>query len=55
MFMTIKAATYEPSNSLNPKPQYTLTELLAASDYSKVDPKEDSDWVSGEGVGEELI
>lgn len=55
MFMTIKAATYEPCNSPSSKSQYTLTELLAASDYSKVDPTEDSDWVPSEGVGEELI
>lgn len=55
MFMITKAVIYEPSNSQNPKPQYTLTELLAVSDYSKVDPKEDSVWTSGKALGEELL
>lgn len=38
-----------------PKPEYTLAELLAASDYTKVDAKEDLAWTAGEALGKELI
>ena len=38
-----------------PKPHYTLTQLLAASDYTQVDPQEDQEWTAGEAIGKELI
>lgn len=38
-----------------PKPEYTLAELLAASDYTKVDAKEDLVWTAGEALGKEFI
>jgi len=37
-----------------PKPQYTMAELLDASDYTQV-PGEDPEWVGGSAVGRELI
>ncbi|MDP2752538.1 MAG: antitoxin [Rhodocyclaceae bacterium] len=38
-----------------PKPRYTLTELLAASDYSPPPQKEEREWVDALAVGNELI
>ncbi|MCQ2995770.1 antitoxin [Pseudomonas syringae] len=38
-----------------PKPRYTLTQLLAASDYSQPQSDEDREWVDGPAVGGELI
>jgi antitoxin ChpS len=38
-----------------PKPHYTLAELLAASDYSQPQPTEEREWVDAPAVGGELI
>lgn len=38
----------------NPKPYYTLAELLAASDYSEEQRAEDREWVDAPAVGREL-
>ncbi len=37
------------------KPQYTMEELLAASDYSAPQPPEEREWVDAPAVGRELI
>jgi antitoxin ChpS len=37
------------------RPHYTLTELLAASDYSQPQPAEEREWVDAPSVGGELI
>jgi len=37
------------------KPNYTLEELLAASDYSQPQPSEEREWVDAPAVGGELI
>lgn len=39
----------------NPRPRYTLAELLAASDYSQPQPPEQREWVDAPAVGRELI
>ena len=39
----------------NPKPHYTLAELLAISDYSQVQPSEEREWVDATAVGGELL
>lgn len=39
----------------NPRPRYTLAELLAASDYSQPQPPEQREWVDAPSVGRELI
>ncbi|MGC9199087.1 MAG: AbrB/MazE/SpoVT family DNA-binding domain-containing protein [Acidobacteriaceae bacterium] len=39
----------------NPRPRYTLAELLAASDYSQPQPAEEREWVDAPTVGGELI
>ena len=41
----------EPST----RPRYTMTELLAASDYSKPQSAEEREWVDAPAVGGELI
>ena len=38
-----------------PRPHYTLAELLAASDYSQPQPPEERQWVDGPRAGRELI
>ncbi|MGS0740259.1 AbrB/MazE/SpoVT family DNA-binding domain-containing protein [Glaciimonas sp. GG7] len=38
-----------------PRPRYTLTELLAASDYSQPQPAKEREWVDAPAVGGELI
>lgn len=38
-----------------PKPRYTLAELLDASDYSQPQPAEEREWVDAPAVGGELI
>lgn len=38
-----------------PKPRYTMAELLAASDYSQPQPPEEREWVDAPAVGGELI
>lgn len=38
-----------------PRPRYTLTELLAASDYSQPQPHAQREWVDAPAVGGELI
>ena len=38
----------------NPRPRYTLAELLAASDYSQPRPAEDREWLDAPAVGGEL-
>lgn len=38
-----------------PKPRYTMAELLAASDYSPVQPQEEKEWVQAPAVGRELL
>ena len=37
-----------------PRPRYTLAELLAASDYSQPQPAEEREWVDAPAVGREL-
>jgi antitoxin ChpS len=39
----------------NPRPRYTMAELLAASDYSQVQPPEEREWVDTLPVGGELL
>lgn len=39
----------------NPKPRYTLEELLAASDYSQPLSPEEREWVDAPAVGKELL
>ena len=39
----------------NPRPRYTLAELLAASDYSQSQPTEEREWVDAPAVGGELL
>lgn len=39
----------------SPKPRYTLSELLAVSDYSQPQPEFEREWVEAEAVGRELI
>jgi antitoxin ChpS len=39
----------------NPRPRYTLGELLAASDYSQPQSVEDREWVDALAAGRELI
>lgn len=38
-----------------PRPRYTLAELLAASDYSQPQPTEEREWVDAPSVGREPI
>ena len=38
-----------------PRQRYTLTELLAASDYSQPQSAEDREWVDGPPVGGEIL
>lgn len=38
-----------------PRPRYTLAELLAASDYPQTQPVEDREWADAPTVGRELI
>ena len=38
-----------------PRPRYTLTELLALSDYSQPQLSEDREWVDAPAVGGELL
>ena len=38
-----------------PRHRYTLAELLAASDYSQLQPPEEREWVDAPAVGDELI
>lgn len=42
---------------IDPKPRrrYTMTELLAASDYSQSQSPEEREWVDAPAVGDELI
>jgi antitoxin ChpS len=39
----------------NPRPRYTLAELLAASDYSQPQAPEQREWVDAPAVGREVI
>lgn len=39
----------------NPRPRYTLSELLAASDYSQPQPEEEREWVDAPAAGREII
>lgn len=39
----------------NPRPHYSLAELLAASDYSQPQPTEEREWVDVPAVGGELL
>lgn len=38
-----------------PRPRYTMAELLAASDYSKPQPRDERAWVDAPPVGRELL
>ena len=38
-----------------PRPRYTLDELLAASDYSQAPSAEEREWINSPAVGHELI
>jgi antitoxin ChpS len=37
------------------RPRYTMTELLAASDYSQTQPPEEREWVDAPAVGDEPL
>jgi len=37
------------------RPHYTLSALLAASDYSELQPSEDPEWIDGASAGKELL
>ena len=39
----------------NPRPRYTLAELLAVSDYSQPQPADEREWVDAPAVGGELL
>ena len=39
----------------NPRPRYTLAELLATSDYSQPQPAEEREWVDAPAAGCELL
>lgn len=39
----------------SPRPRYTLSELLAASDYSGPLSPEDQEWLDAPAVGKELL
>jgi antitoxin ChpS len=39
----------------HPRPRYTLAELLAASDYTQLQPPEEREWIDAPTVGRELI
>lgn len=39
----------------SPKPRYTLSELLAVSDYSQLQPASEREWVDSDSAGRELI
>ena len=38
-----------------PRPRYTLAELLAASDYSEPQPLEEREWVDAPAAGREEV
>lgn len=38
-----------------PKPRYTMAELLAQSDYAQPQPAEEREWVDAPAVGKELL
>jgi antitoxin ChpS len=38
-----------------PRPRYTMTDLLAASDYSQPQPAEQREWVDAPAVGRETL
>ena len=38
-----------------PRPRYTMAELLAASDYTGPQPAEEREWVDAPPVGRELL
>lgn len=38
-----------------PRPSYTLTELLAASDYSQPPTDENREWIDAPAAGDELV
>lgn len=39
----------------DPRPRYTLAELLAASDYSQPQPADEQTWLDAPAVGGELL
>jgi antitoxin ChpS len=39
----------------NPRPRYSLEELLAASDYSEPQSPDEREWVDAPAVGRELL
>ena len=41
--------------SPNPRPRYTLAELLAMSDYSQPQPAEEREWIDAPAAGGELL
>ena len=45
----------EPRHPTQPKPHYTLAELLASSDYSQPLSAEDRAWIDAKPVGRELL
>ncbi len=38
-----------------PRPRYTIAELLAASDYSQLQPTEEREWIDLPAVGSALL
>lgn len=39
----------------SPRPRYTLAELLAASDYSRLPSPEDREWLDAPAAGKEML
>jgi antitoxin ChpS len=39
----------------DPRPHYTLAELLAASDYSRTQPASEREWIDAPATGRELL
>jgi antitoxin ChpS len=54
---TVGMAVADGRLVVDPKPRlrYTLAELLAASDYSQLQPADEREWVDAPAVGNELI
>ncbi len=39
----------------SPRPRYTVSELLAESDYSQPQPAQEREWIDAPAVGDELL
>jgi antitoxin ChpS len=52
---TVGIAVVDGQLVINPRPRYTLAELLAASDYSQQQPASEREWGDAPAAGGELI